>query len=383
MKDIVINTERKYSATVIPNVFIDHFLSSANGAYVKVYLYLLRCLTGTEMQFSVSGAADFFDETESDILRALKYWDKNNVIRLTRNGNDITGITLLDLTTDASAITSSAVKPNANIISINNIRSEVSKPAAEETLPDIKQDSDKGLLSIPTLSRDDVNKALKTDKIHWLVHAVEMYLERPLSSEDQNLVVFLSDHLGFSDELLLHLYELCVEKNKKDIRYIQSVALDWYSHDIKTVDEADSHTLLFSAYFNAVNKAFNLGRLPGDKEQKYINSWEEMGFTPEMVKEACDRALISSGKPSFAYADKVLRSWDRDNIKTLEAAASKDNAFKTAKACSAPKKSRPVSKSAEKYLNRYSQREYSAEDMLEIERQMIEKSMGISIKREG
>ncbi len=380
MSDIMINTERKYSATVIPNAFIDRFLASANGSYVKVYLYLLRCLTGAEMQFSITSAADFFDCTERDITRALEYWDKNNVIRLNREDSDITGITILDL--NAEPVKTPSVKTNANVISINNIRAEASRSAEKKVVSEEPTKASSSL-SIPSLSIDDINAALSSPDVEWLTRAVEMYLQRPLSSEDQNLVVYLHDNLHFSSDLILHLYEISVEKGKKDIKYIQAIALDWHSNGITTVEEADRQSMLYNAYYNAVNKAFNLGRLPGDKEQKIMHSWENMGFSPDMVKEACDRALLKCNKPSFAYADKILISWNEENIKTPEALAEKDKSFNAAKTVKRSKPVRAMSKSAENYLNRYSQREYSAEDMLEIERQMIEKSMGISIKREG
>ncbi len=383
MNDIMINTERKYSATVIPNVFIDHCLASANGAYVKVYLYLLRCLTGAEMQFSVSAAADFFDETESDIIRALKYWDKHNVIRLDHAGNDITGITLLDLTADPAMSVSGVPAGNANIISINSRRVEAPKTPSVTENADKPAIQNSPAMTVPSLSREDINNALGEEPVSWLTRAVEMYLERPLTENDQNLVVFLYKHLNFSSDLILHLYEVCISRNKKNISYIQTVALNWYENGITTVEEADRQSMIYSSYFNAVNKSFNLGRLPGDKEQKLIRSWEEMGFSPEMVKEACDRALLKCNKPSFAYANKILKSWNDENIKTPDALSKKDSSFQTARSTKTSKVSRPVSKSAENYLNRYSQREYSQEDMLEIERQMLEKSLGISIKREG
>ena len=57
-------------ATIVHNIFIDQYMPYANGEYVKVYLYLLRCAdTGREL--SLSSIADIFDYTEKDILRAL------------------------------------------------------------------------------------------------------------------------------------------------------------------------------------------------------------------------------------------------------------------------------------------------------------------------
>ncbi len=382
MNDIMINTERKYSATVIPNVFIDRFLASANGAYVKVYLYLLRCLTGSEMQFSITSAADFFDETESDIIRALKYWEKNNVVRLDRDDSEIRGITLLDLNAEPANSTSKTYsKPISNIISINNKRVETEKADSSSSMEPAAH-SVSATDTFRSMSRADIDRILNTEEVSRIKYGVETYLQRPISSAEQQFIAFLYDQLHFSEDLILHLYEICVDKGKKDIKYIQTIAINWYETGITTVEEADRHTMIFSAYFNAVNKAFNLGRLPGDREQKYLKSWKDMGFSPEMVKEACDRTLEKSTKPSFAYANKILISWNEENIKTLDALNEKDRSFKAASS-EKKKPSRSMSKSAENYLNRYSQREYSAEDVQEIERQMMEKTLGISIKKEG
>ena len=71
MNTISLNTERKFSATVVPNLFIDRYMPSANGSYVKVYLYLLRCLSGAAKPFTLSTAADALEETEKDIIRVL------------------------------------------------------------------------------------------------------------------------------------------------------------------------------------------------------------------------------------------------------------------------------------------------------------------------
>ena len=77
---ITIRNDRKFSATAVSNLFIDRYMPSANGAYVKVYLYLLRCMSGSGEPFTLSGAAEKLDETEKDILRALSYWEKSHVL---------------------------------------------------------------------------------------------------------------------------------------------------------------------------------------------------------------------------------------------------------------------------------------------------------------
>ena len=157
--------------------------------------------------------------------------------------------------------------------------------------------------------------------------------------------------------------------NKKTCKYIQAVAINWFEEGITTVEDAEQYSVAFDNYYSVINKAWNLGRLPGDKEKKLINSWKSMGFTPEIVKEACDRTLLSAGKPSFSYANKILTSWHEKGYTTLEQIQS-DKGTGTAKAGGAKS---AVSKSAAAY-NSYMQHSYTDSDMDEIERHLLQRS---------
>ena len=59
--------------TVVTNEFIDQYMASANGEYVKVYLYLLR---HQNELIEVGAIADALNHTEADVRRALAYWEK-------------------------------------------------------------------------------------------------------------------------------------------------------------------------------------------------------------------------------------------------------------------------------------------------------------------
>ena len=76
MAKITLYNEQPLAATYVPNIFIDEYMTQANGEYVKIYLYLLRSISQPECSFSLSQIADHFDCTERDVLRALKYWEK-------------------------------------------------------------------------------------------------------------------------------------------------------------------------------------------------------------------------------------------------------------------------------------------------------------------
>jgi DnaD/phage-associated family protein len=73
-------------------------MPDANGEFVKVYLYLLRCLGNHTLKCSISAIADTFNHTEKDVIRALKYWERMHLIRLeTEADKTISGIHLLNI----------------------------------------------------------------------------------------------------------------------------------------------------------------------------------------------------------------------------------------------------------------------------------------------
>lgn len=75
MSFINITTEKKETYSSISNFFIDYYMTSANGEFVKVYLYLVR-LMSSRKPISVADIADHFNLTEQDICRAIRYWIK-------------------------------------------------------------------------------------------------------------------------------------------------------------------------------------------------------------------------------------------------------------------------------------------------------------------
>ena len=100
MSRIQLKSDYPHNHISVPRVFIDKYMANANGEFVKVYLFLLRCMGSTATsECSISAIADHFNYTEKDILRALKYWEKVGVLTIELNGeNELTGLCFKDLT---------------------------------------------------------------------------------------------------------------------------------------------------------------------------------------------------------------------------------------------------------------------------------------------
>ena len=62
MAKITLHSDRETTVTSVSNVFIDEYMSNANGEFVKIYLYLLRCMNSSDATFSISAMADKFEQ---------------------------------------------------------------------------------------------------------------------------------------------------------------------------------------------------------------------------------------------------------------------------------------------------------------------------------
>ena len=69
MKTISITSENGETFSSISNFFIDYYMTSANGEFVKIYLYMIR-LQSIGRPVSIQEIADHFQCTQKDVCRA-------------------------------------------------------------------------------------------------------------------------------------------------------------------------------------------------------------------------------------------------------------------------------------------------------------------------
>ena len=98
--------------TIISNIFIDYYMPHSNGEFVKIYLYLLRCLKGGQSHLDLASVADVFNCTETDILRTLRYWESQKLVVLSGK-NSQTSIDFLEPMIPAGASVPLAERPPA------------------------------------------------------------------------------------------------------------------------------------------------------------------------------------------------------------------------------------------------------------------------------
>ena len=78
MKTVDLTSVTIPEVTIIPNAIIDNYLMEANGLQLKVYLYILRN-TAAGNAVHISDIADYFNETEREVSRAIAFWEARSV----------------------------------------------------------------------------------------------------------------------------------------------------------------------------------------------------------------------------------------------------------------------------------------------------------------
>lgn len=373
MGTISLRTNQQMEVTLISNEFIDNYMPTANGAYVKVYLYLLRCLNRHPENFSITMLADHLDNTENDIIRAISYWEKANLLTVTRNdSNEIIELMIHDPAT-LNAIDHATQ---------DNKKTQVVESTTTQTVEitefhyNIPPKTQMNSFDKPTYTQAQIDTLTTHDEVKWMMNIIEIYLERLLKPSDVQLILYLYESVGFSAELIMYLYEYCVSKNKKNTSYIEAVALSWANDGIDTVEKAENATTLYNTNYNAVSHAFGLNRAPGNIEKQYVNKWlHKFGFSIDIIVEACNRTLLRTGKPDFKYADKILENWYGKQVKDLNDITTLDQVHNKTKA-NQPSNKTMISNQTKPNNNKFtafSQRNYSKEDFSKMEQHLLSK----------
>lgn len=371
--EILLHKTETQGATLVANSFIDTYMTSANGEYVKVYLYLLRCMNAPDRTFSISKIADLMENTEKDICRALGYWEKMNLLRLEYDANgNLAGVYLNSILKTSETGTSEG----------GSTMPVTSSTSSARTVP-----------KRPAYAPSQIQAKLREhSELAEVVFVAEQYLKRTLNAEYISTILYWFEELSFRPELIVYLLEYSVTNKKSSLREMNELAISWYTHNIKTEEQAVRFSKTApqpESRYNArmdelVIRGFGLnGRSLTEHERSFVRRWcDEYQSAPELVIEACERTIQKIHQPGFEYADRILSNWHAKNARTLEDVATLDLAFsrqqserKTARNTQQTKaKANDLTKSAvsNNKFNNFSQRSY---DYTELEHLLLKQTL--------
>ena len=432
MDHILLCTNHIPPITTIYNSFIEDYMPAANGSYVKVYLYIAKCLQAKESNFSISSLADQLENTEKDILRALMYWEKKGLMSLNRDKatGEILGLEMLipfaerdfdtyENTAKESAASLGVDSDLSETGALNRRNSDLSEAGAlnrrnsdlSETGVLDRRNSDfsetdaantstyeSSGTDAPSNVNSDVHRASNSaqeknssavkpiqvspeqiqelsanEDFVWVCNVVESYLERPMKPTEIQLITYLYGTLHFSRELILHLYDYCISMGKTACNYIQTVALSWHEQGIKTPEQAQNASVRYLASYNAVSKALGLGRGLAEIEKKYVDHWQnDWNMDLSVILEACNRTVLKLHHADFKYTEGILSHWNEQNVRTLQGVEQSDLHYAQTKEQKEKKKPSTSGKQPPRnQFQNFKQRDVSSEELQELERKLL------------
>lgn len=387
MARLTIYKDNYTDSTVISNCFIDEFMAEANDAQLKVYLYLIRMLNANQAT-SVSDIADKFNHTEKDVLRALKYWEQKQLLALDYDEyHNLVGINLRDLNQPGSSIPVSASAPILSLSTIQRTQTApafsqepalfpVQNPPLRQTAPaapvfsvsgcpaaDGTEYGDSTEYAKPAFSADQLREFKNREDTAQLLFITESYLGKPLTPNEMKSILFFSDVLHFSDDLIDYLIQYCIDRGKKDFKYIEKVAINWAQAGITTPKEAEQLSSRYDKNVYTIMNMLGKNTSPTPREVEYINRWtKEYGFSNDIILEACERTVMATDKHRFEYADSILSSWKRQDVHRKADIHKIDDLYQQ-KRRAAANKAASVNK-----FNQFTQNDY---DFDELERELL------------
>lgn len=253
----------RIDATMVANEFLDKYMPSANGDYVKVYLYLLRNRTET---IDVESIAEALELTEGDVRRAVRYWEK-------------CGILSLNAKSEAKA---EAAGSRVRMINQNNAdeHNEGIK-SAEQTADDDNHvqsaDADGEIRNRykRTEGKAMLNKLSEDAEFKQLLFMVQKYRSKILTESEEQVLAYLYDGLHLPFDVMDYLVQYCVENNHNNMRYIEKTGLDWATIGIRTVNEAKRRTKEFDKLKNESKSRNTLNKQKNgiQGETRDLDSW--------------------------------------------------------------------------------------------------------------
>ena len=270
----------------IPKDFIEHIMPSSNAAYVVVYMYIMF-LASTGKSAETEEIAKKLGLIESDVVNAIKYWNDKGIFSGTGD----------------------------TIIIKRSVDEEITPEATKKSVEEVSRimDGDSTLSDLCAIAQEILGKTL--------------------ANNDLETLYWFYDQLGFSPEVITMLLEYCVSMNKRNMKYIEKVAITWHENNITTMDEAQAYimgSVKSDEFVSSLRNLFGINdRNLSKTENLYLKSWrDELNMSADMVGLAYEYCVIATGKLSFPYINTILKRWAEQGITTIPEAEKDHEQYK-------------------------------------------------------
>lgn len=270
--------------TNVENIFINEYMASAPGEFVKVYMFAMM-YAGLETDISNEDIAKHLSMDIEDVLKAWTYWERIGAVRKIKKDPsdrfdyDIEFVVLKE--------------------QLYGEKTKKKRFAAEAVVQPFMADKE----------------------IQTMFAEIERITGRVITGTEMMEIISLINDYNAAPEVIVYGYAYCMRKKKKNFKYIAAVINKWTGeglYDVEAVEKYLSENDRKQHLYRRVFQALGFARNATEEERRIMDTWfETMGFSLEKVLSACScTSGISS--PNINYVNKVLVNWYEEEKKKDE-----------------------------------------------------------------
>ena len=188
----------------------------------------------------------------------------------------------------------------------------------------------------PVYSERDVLEADSSDaEFKALRGEVERLMGRNLNTEELKILLGFIRYLGLPADVVSVLICYCKDRARQrgslrnpSLRTIEKEAYAWAERGIDNLEEAAAFIQAQNVRNSRMSRLQNQLQIRGRNltaaEERYAQSWLEMGFEDEVITMAYERTCLNTGSLKWPYMDRILQRWHEAGLHTAEAVRSGD-----------------------------------------------------------
>jgi len=187
----------------------------------------------------------------------------------------------------------------------------------------------------PQYSETDVLNAMDRDRdFRSLYGEIQRLLGRSLNTEELKILLGFVNYLGLSADVISVLVCYCRDRARQkgrrnpSLRAIEKEAYAWAERGIDTVEEAAAFIQNQNVRNSRLSRLMQLLQIRGRNltpaEERYAQSWLDMGFEEAAISMAYEKTCLNTGGLNWAYMHKILQRWHEAGLHTAEAVQSGD-----------------------------------------------------------
>lgn len=272
------NLSMLFSDINLPEVFVSEYLCSANGDYVKIYVYCLF-LCKYDSEISPLDLSKKLSLPLKTVELGLKYWEEQGVLIKKNKVYELADLKKIEI-------------------------DKLYKPKLTSSMEDAIEGNNKNILRTQAINEINCSFFQGVMSPTWY-------------TDIDNL--FTKYH--FDEDVMIALFRYCFDRQALHKKYLYAVAEGWASNKVQTMNDLERYYLEVeksSKIKKSISKKLGITRNLSQYEEAYIEKWTvDYNYSMDIIELALKKTT-SKTNFSFDYIDKMITDWHEKSLLTTE-----------------------------------------------------------------